>query len=97
MFEGFDEDAADSLHLMKEALNCADPEKFRFAAHAFKSSATNIGTTRMAALGAKLEKITEIDFDTNGRNYLATIETELQRITTEAALLSDGGNHAAAG
>ena len=97
MFEGFDEDAADSLHLMKEALNCADPEKFRFAAHAFKSSATNIGATRMAALGAKLEKITEIDFDTNGQSYLATIEAELQRITAEAALLSDGENHAAAG
>jgi two-component system sensor histidine kinase RpfC len=97
MFEGFDEDAADSLHLMKDAVNSGNPEKFRFAAHAFKSSATNIGATRMAALGAKLEKITEADFDANGRDYLVNIEGELQRIASDVARLTQDTSRTAAG
>lgn len=97
MFEGFDEDAADSLHLMQDAVNSGNPEKFRFAAHAFKSSATNIGATRMAALGAKLEKITEADFDANGRDYLVNIEGELQRIASDVARLTQDTSRTAAG
>lgn len=87
MFEGFEEDAVECHEAMERAIANADPEGFRFAAHAFKSSGNNIGASQLAAMGATLEKITEADFEMNGRDYLAKIEAELVRIKAEVALI----------
>lgn len=97
MFEGFEEDAIECREAMQQAIQCGDPERFRFAAHAFKSSSNNIGATQLSAMGALLEKITEADFEANGSDYLAKIDAELVRIKAEVARIDRAPRHTAVG
>ena len=77
MIEGFEEDVRESREVITLAVQQKEPTKFRFAAHAFKSSANNIGAHKLASLCAKLEKITEAEFEANAHRHLAAVEREL--------------------
>ena len=81
MIEGFLEDVAECRITLAKSVEERDPALFRFSAHAFKSSANNIGAKQLAALCAKLEKVTEADFESQRVDYMQRIENELQRAT----------------
>ncbi len=83
MIEGFFEDVDQTIGPMRNSVDQSDVKEFRFHAHAFKSSANNMGAKPLATLCGKLEKITEGDFLDNGRAYLQKVEHELQRVTAE--------------
>ena len=83
MVESFYEDIGESGEQIRQAVANVDVAQFRFCAHAFKSSANNIGASTLAALCGKYEKITEGDFIENNISYLNKIETELARVTSE--------------
>jgi two-component system, sensor histidine kinase RpfC len=82
MIGSFREDIDETLTSIGKALADDDVHQFRFCAHAFKSSANNIGASRLAAIGNKLEKITETEFNEMGANYLHKIESELASVQT---------------
>ncbi len=81
MIEGFLEDVAECRITLTKSVEERDPALFRFSAHAFKSSANNIGAKQLAALCAKLEKVTEADFESQRVDYKHRIENELERAT----------------
>jgi two-component system sensor histidine kinase RpfC len=80
MVEGFLEDVTECRATLERSVEERDPALFRFSAHAFKSSANNIGAKQLAALCAKLEKVTEADFENHRLDYLHRIENELHRV-----------------
>ena len=83
MIEGFFDDIAETSDQIKLAVAERDVTQFRFCAHAFKSSASNIGASTFAALCGKYEKITEGDFIENAALYIDKVENEIALITTE--------------
>ena len=92
MIEGFFEDIEQSIGPMRSSVERHDVKEFRFHAHAFKSSANNMGASALAALCGKLEKLTEADFLEHGLSYLQKVEYELDRVTEE---LSPSGQSSA--
>ncbi len=88
MVTGFQEDLNEMLPLIREAVISGDVTKFRFAAHGLKSSSNNIGAVKLASMGAKLEKITEADFYSQGVNYVALIDEEASNVEIAISQLS---------
>jgi two-component system sensor histidine kinase RpfC len=82
MIESFFADAEESQETLRKAVASSDPAQFRFAAHALKSCSNNIGATILASLCAKLEKITEGEFNEVG-------ERRLQAVTEQFALAAN--------
>ena len=83
MIEGFFEDIEQTIGPMRSSVERNDVKEFRFHAHAFKSSANNMGASALAVLCGKLEKLTEADFLEHGRSFLQKVEYELDRVTEE--------------
>jgi two-component system sensor histidine kinase RpfC len=80
MVEGFFQDADETLEPLRQAVSQGRVQEFRFYAHAIKSSSTNMGAKPLADLCARLEKITEADFDEHRFAYLEKIEAELSKV-----------------
>jgi two-component system sensor histidine kinase RpfC len=80
MIESFRTDASESLESLMQAVLDNDPGQYRFAAHALKSCSNNIGATILAAMCAKLEKITEGEFGTAGEQRLQMIHEEYGKV-----------------
>ncbi|MGL5837684.1 MAG: response regulator [Sphingorhabdus sp.] len=87
MVEGFTQDIKECLVTMRDAVGVGDAVQFRFAAHAFKSSANNIGAKKLAEICAGLEKINEIDFIRNGDHLCTDVQNELDNVTAELATI----------
>jgi two-component system, sensor histidine kinase RpfC len=83
MIESFFADANESIGSLKRAVTEGDISRFRFAAHALKSCANNIGAMLLSALCAKLENITEGEFRENGANHLAVVEAAFAKVDLE--------------
>ena len=83
MIEGFFNDIGETSDQIRHAVAECDVTQFRFCAHAFKSSAGNIGASTFATMCGKFEKITEGDFIENAALYLSKVENEIERVTTE--------------
>ncbi|MEP7348959.1 MAG: response regulator [Sphingorhabdus sp.] len=96
MIEGFFDDVEQSIGPIRSSVDQKDVREFRFHAHAFKSSANNMGAVRLAALCGKLEKITEADFLEYGSSYLEKIENELASATAELQYPAESGSVKAA-
>lgn len=86
MIMGFMEDVRDTSSKIQQAVTGHDVQLFRFCAHAYKSSANNIGAQTLADICGKYEKITEGDFDQNVTRYMDRIAKELTRIEEELSL-----------
>lgn len=80
MIEGFFQDADETLEPLRQAVNQGRVQDFRFYAHAIKSSSNNMGAKPLGELCARLEKITEADFDEHRFAYLEKIEAELSKV-----------------
>lgn len=76
MIESFFSDAAESKQILQLSLAQGDPAQFRFAAHALKGCSNNIGATLLAALCAKLEKITEGEFHERGTMHAQAVSSQ---------------------
>ncbi len=74
------DDAKAILTSFQSATREGNLVEFRFHAHAFKSGAANIGANRLVELCSKLEVIAEPDFADKRHEYLARVETELNRV-----------------
>jgi two-component system, sensor histidine kinase RpfC len=83
MIESFFADADESIVSLKRAVDDGDIAQFRFASHALKSCANNIGAMLLSALCAKLENITEGEFRENGANHLAVVESAYAKAELE--------------
>ena len=83
MIDGFFEDVAETIGPMRSAVANQDVQQFRFCAHAFKSAANNMGASQLAALCARLEKVTEGEFAAHALPYLDKVERELERAESE--------------
>ena len=88
MIEGFFEDIEQVYGPLRAAVEQADVRQFRFGAHAFKSSGNNMGAKQLAALCAKLERVTESEFAEHRYAYLEKIDHELKRATDALQMLS---------
>ncbi len=86
--EGFAEDVEECIETMRMAIQSADAHQFRFAAHAFKSSSNNIGAKSLAELCARLEKVTESEFENEGSLHLARVENELAKVMHDLAQIA---------
>jgi two-component system sensor histidine kinase RpfC len=80
MISSFQADIEETIGLMRAAVGDNDVQKFRFCAHAFKSSAQNLGATDLVQISAKLEHITEGEFSENGQLHLGRIEKSIAKI-----------------
>lgn len=65
---------AETFHIDERLCN---HEQFRFAVHAIKSSANNIGATKLSALCAEYENLSEHKYNSNAQNYIVTVTDEL--------------------
>ncbi len=83
MIEGYFEDAQEMIVPMRVAADEADIDAFRFCAHGLKSSSNNIGAVHLAAICAKIERITESEFQNNCGGYLDLVEAELSQVKIE--------------
>jgi two-component system, sensor histidine kinase RpfC len=83
MIDSFYEDIAETIDIMRVAVSNCDLHQFRFAAHAFKSSAQNIGANGLSKLAAKLELITEIEFNQNRHSHLTAIVSLLSEVRAD--------------
>jgi two-component system sensor histidine kinase RpfC len=78
MIENFFADAEESIAAMEAALSAKEPEQFRFAAHAMKSSSNNIGAAILAAICTKLEKISDTEFNISCEMHFQAVTKALQ-------------------
>jgi two-component system, sensor histidine kinase RpfC len=83
MIESFFADAEESIAALKAAAEAKEPGQFRFAAHAMKSCSNNIGATLLAALCAKLEKITEGEFNDSAVAHVQAVSNALLEVQAE--------------
>lgn len=81
VIDAYLEDTADIMLAFEKSVSDGDLEEFRFQAHAFKSSANNVGAKKLATMCGKLEVITEAKFIERRSDYLVQIEREVLRIT----------------
>jgi two-component system, sensor histidine kinase RpfC len=84
MIDSFFEDITETNISIEQAVRDSDVKLFRFCAHAYKSSANNIGASTLATICAKYERITEGDFAQRKEYYFSEITKELTRV--ESAL-----------
>ncbi len=89
--ESFCEDVETLLIDLDRSASARDIEAFRFAAHAIKSSAANIGAAALAASCGRMEKIAAPDFGDCGAQLAAEaadgarlVELALAAVTAEA-------------
>jgi two-component system, sensor histidine kinase RpfC len=82
MIESFFEDIAETSVAIERAVAANDVTQFRFCAHAYKSSANNIGAKVLATLCGRYEKVTEADFTEHAELYLKKIIAEVTRVKT---------------
>jgi len=90
MIAGFHEDIAETQPQFKKAAEESDLGQFRFCAHAFKSSANNIGARRLAEISGNLEAISEAEFRNDRFDYLEKVETELEAARLELDQIATG-------
>jgi two-component system, sensor histidine kinase RpfC len=83
MIDSFFEDVSETNISIEQAVRDSDVKQFRFCAHAYKSSANNIGASTLAAICAKYERVTEGDFSQNKEYYFSEITKELTRVESE--------------
>ncbi len=86
MIRSFYEDIDETVEIMRLSVSHKDLPQFRFAAHAFKSSGQNIGALSLSHLAARLELLSEDDFNQNREDHLAKIEALLSEVRTELDL-----------
>ena len=75
------EDATEIMAAFSQSVEAGNIENFRFQAHAFKSGAANIGAIGLSEICAKLESISQPEFEVRRDEYLARVKTEVTRIT----------------
>lgn len=83
MVAGYNDDIEQNMPNFQKSVEDGDVTKFRFYAHAFKSSANNIGAQNLASLCHKLESITEADFQENSQALLAEVEARIDAAKEE--------------
>ena len=83
MITGFFEDVVETERQFKHAIQHNDVTQFRFFAHAFKSSANNIGASTLSKLCGEFEAASDADFRANRLAYLDKIEAELKSVRAE--------------
>jgi two-component system, sensor histidine kinase RpfC len=88
MIESFFDDINGTIDDMRQSVEAIDVHQFRFCAHAFKSSANNIGASTLGLICGKLEKITEGAFTQNRFSELRAVEAELLRVESDLRALS---------
>jgi HPt (histidine-containing phosphotransfer) domain-containing protein len=81
MISSFIADITESIGPMRASVTENDVHQFRFCAHAFKSSAYNIGAAKLGELCGRLENITEGEFNQNSPVYLAKVERAVDEVT----------------
>jgi two-component system, sensor histidine kinase RpfC len=81
MISSFIADITETIEPMRASVADQDVQQFRFCAHAFKSSAHNIGAAKLAELCGRLENITEGEFNENAPIYLAKVERAVDDVT----------------
>jgi two-component system, sensor histidine kinase RpfC len=81
MISSFIADITETIGPMRASIAENDVQQFRFCAHAFKSSAHNIGAAKLGELCGRLENITEGEFNQNSPVYLAKVERAVDEVT----------------
>ncbi len=81
MISSFIADITETIEPMRNSVADNDVQQFRFCAHAFKSSAHNIGAVKLGELCGRLENITEGEFNANGAIYLEKVEQAVDNVT----------------
>ena len=88
MIIGFFEDIAETEPQFQRAVETEDVSQFRFFAHAFKSSANNIGAAHLCRICSELESVTESDFHANRIAYLGKVKAELENVRSDLHRIS---------
>ena len=83
------------LHDLQLAVSRGDLEKFRFAAHAIKSSAANMGASTLSALCHQMEVISAPDFRSEGAKLVGRTTELATMVEQELAQLTAGTSAAA--
>lgn len=89
MVQCYFEDAAENLPQFLSAVDAGDIEQFRYCAHAFKSSAKNVGAKKLAEICDALEFITQHDFDRDARQHARMVENELDAVSAALNRIMD--------
>ena len=87
MVECYFEDAAENLPKFLDAINTGDVEQFRYCAHAFKSSAKNVGAKKLAELCGALEFITQHEFTRDAQQHACAVQNELKAVDEALSLI----------
>jgi HPt (histidine-containing phosphotransfer) domain-containing protein len=93
----FVQDITSRLSSMRRAVARADLDELRRTAHTVKGSAGNFGAHRLAAQAAALELMEDTDLATEQQLCLVEQEFERVRAVLVAKVLSQSGEHRAAG
>ena len=93
--ESYAEDVHKLLHDLQLAVSRGDLEKFRFAAHAIKSSAANMGASTLSALCHQMEVISAPDFRSEGSKLVGRTTELATMVEQELAQLTAGTSAAA--
>ncbi len=87
MIDSFLCDADDSLATMQLSVANYDLGQFRFSAHGLKSCSNNMGAVVLGALTAKLEKITEAEFNANASLHYDSVVRMFEQAKAELIAL----------
>jgi len=93
--ESYTEDVDKLLVDLSRSVQQDDLEAFRFAAHAIKSSAANIGATQLFSLCGHLEKITAPDFRARGSELAGRADTQARLVKDQLCAITNDGSRAA--
>jgi two-component system, sensor histidine kinase RpfC len=88
MISSFMADITETIASMRASVAANDIQQFRFSAHAFISSANNIGAAKLGELCGRLENITEGEYNQSAKIYLAKVERSVDEVTHALQLAS---------
>ncbi len=93
--ESYCEDVEKLIVDLDRSAKDRDLEAFRFAAHAIKSSAANIGAAELSALCGELETIAAPGFQTDGIKMAARATNQARLVEAELSAMTAGAIRAA--
>ncbi len=93
--QSYCEDVEQLLVDLEDAARSQNLDAFRFAAHAIKSSAANIGASDLRALCGRLETIAAPEFQSDGEGHAATVKQQARLVEEELSAMTAGAIRAA--
>jgi len=89
VIESYVDETNEMLSKLTNGSKYCEVDKFKFTAHAIKSSANNVGATKLSKLCSKYETIEDYEYNSNPKEYIDILTYEVKDFEKKILLLKE--------